>query len=515
METELKLRILDQVRPRDLEHLDWSPYQLGPRQRHKLRDTVLDSSDRAITASRHALRVRRDGRLVYLTLKGPPGTSGGSRHKRDEWEELIALDAAGDRRLWPAEIATRVEALIGDQPLEPLVEVENKRRTWDILHAGAIIAELALDQGTIRANGRAMPLHEIEVEVKADGAEPHLEAIEQRLKQALRLADQPQTKLARGLQLLVLDEVESASDAAPKITMEGEASLAEASRTILRQHWKKLRDNEPGVRAGDPEAVHDMRVATRRLRAMMDVLSGIAFDPDEIARLRKGLKQLAAALGVVRDAEVWLASVDDYSAKLPEPEQAGLDPLRQRLNTMRDVGREDLFATLANKRMVRLLDQLETFVTTPGAGLAEFDHFAPRVRDAAGSALWSQLEAVHAFEVVMPEAPLLLLHELRIACKKLRYTIELFEDALPDDAANMHEELVAAQDHLGSLHDADVALPFIDEFLEMEPHNLALSHYRSHLEHTRDRLWSSVPEVWSRIGSNKFRKRLAKLVAAL
>jgi CHAD domain-containing protein len=122
---------------------------------------------------------------------------------------------------------------------------------------------------------------------------------------------------------------------------------------------------------------------------------------------------------------------------------------------------------------------------------------------------------VQVFEVVMPEAPLLLLHELRIACKKLRYTIELFQDALPEDASRMHEELVSAQDHLGSLHDADVALPFIDEFLEMEPHNLALSHYRTYLEHTRDRLWSSVPEVWLVIGSKKFRKRLAKIVAAL
>lgn len=514
METELKLRILDQVRPRDLEHLDWSPYQLGPRLRHKLRDIVLDTSDRTISDSRHALRVRRDGRLVYLTLKGPPGASRGSRHEREEWEELIARDAVEDRRLWPSEIASRVEALIGDQQLEPLIKVENQRRTWDVLYAGAIIAELALDEGTIRAGGHAMPFHEIEVEVKAEGAEPHLEAIEQRLKQALRLADQPQTKLARGLQLLEQDQG-TPSDATPKVAMEAEASLAEASRTILRHHWKKLRDNEPGVRAGDPEAVHDMRVATRRLRAMMEVLSGIAFDPDDIAPLRKGLKRLAAALGVVRDAEVWLASVDEYAAKLPDAEQAGFDPLRQRLNSMRDVGREDLFATLANKRMARLLDQLETFVTTPGVGLAEFEHFAPRVRDATGSALWLRLEAVQVFEVVMPEAPLLLLHELRIACKKLRYTIELFQDALPKDAEQMHEELVAAQDHLGSLHDADVALPFIDEFLGMEPHNLALSQYRTHLEHTRDRLWSSVPEVWSLIGGKKFRKRLAKIVAAL
>jgi CHAD domain-containing protein len=248
---------------------------------------------------------------------------------------------------------------------------------------------------------------------------------------------------------------------------------------------------------------------------MLEVLEDIAFDTANVGPLRKGLKRLAAALGVVRDAEVWLESVAEYAARLPEAEQAGLDPLRERLHTMRDVGREDLLATLGSKRTARLLKQLETFVTTEGVGLAKPEHFSPRVRDAAGSALWSRLEAVQIFEIVMPEAPLPLLHELRISCKKLRYTIELFEGALPEDAGRMHEELVAAQDHLGSLHDADVALPFVDEFLDQEPHNLALSHYRTHLEQTRDRLWSSVPELWMRIGSKEFRVRLANIIASL
>jgi len=513
METELKLRVVEQVRPRDLERLDWLPYRLGRRRRHKLRDTVLDTADRAISTALHALRVRRDGTLVYLTLKGPPGDTTGARHAREEWQELMPADAVDDRARWPTEIRTRVEDLIGDRPLESIVEVDNRRRTWDLLHSGEVIAELALDEGMIAAGGRAQPLHEIEVEIKAAGAEPHLEAIEQRLKQALRLADEPLTKLARGLRLL--DDGEPEPRAARKIAMEAHAPLAEASRSILRQHWKKLRGSEPGVRAGDPEAVHDMRVATRRLRAMLEVLSGIAFDPAEVRTLRKGLKRLAAALGVVRDAEVWLAALDRYAADLPENEQGGLDPLRLRLNTMRDAGREDLFAMLASKRTARVLEQLERFVTTPGAGVADVEHFPRRVRDAAGSALWSRLEAVQAFEVVMPEAPLPLLHELRIACKKYRYTLELFEDALPEDARNLHEELVAAQDHLGALHDADVALPFIDGLLAAEPHNLALSHYRSSLESTRDRLWSAVPDVWERIGGMEFRQRLAALIAAL
>jgi CHAD domain-containing protein len=137
------------------------------------------------------------------------------------------------------------------------------------------------------------------------------------------------------------------------------------------------------------------------------------------------------------------------------------------------------------------------------------------VRDIAGSALWSRLETVQAFEPIMPAAPLPLLHELRIACKHLRYTLELFHDALPPGGKALRNDLVAAQDHLGSLHDLQVLLPLVDNLLEAGRANPGLRHYHLYLEAERDRLWMGAGDIWATIGGSEFRMRLAEVIAGL
>ncbi len=523
METELKFRVVGRVKPGALERLDWAPYALEERQVHRLRDVLLDTPDRTITGRMHALRVRRDGPVTYVTLKGQGNGVDGARHTREEWQEVIPDTAVGDPLRWPEPIRARVVELAGQQALEPIMEVRNKRHTWEVRRDGRLVAELALDAGEIQAGTRTAKLHEIEVELKGEGTEEDLTQLEQRLKQSLPLTDESRTKLERGLDLLQRDgEVEEASDTkrGGEMAMGPAAPLAEAGRAILRKHWEKLRASEPGVRAGeDPEAVHDMRVATRRMRAVLEVLGETIYDQDVTAALRKGLKRLAAALGVVRDAEVWMQAVDAYAARLTEDERAGLEPLLAELRARREAGRAELFGQLDGKRTARLFSEIKRFVSTEGAGVrtaAVGPGGAPlRVRDAAGSALWSRLEEVHAFDAIMPEAPLLILHELRIACKHLRYTLELFDEALGPTGRLMRNDLVAAQDHLGSLHDADVAIPFVDELLADDPHNLALQHYRAHLQSERDRLWAGTGEVWATIGGPDFRTRLATTIAAL
>ena len=510
METELKFRVAGPLKPSILEKLDWSPYTLGERENHELRDVLFDTPEQAISGSMHALRVRHDGPAVYLTLKGPGNRSDGARHEREEWQEIISEEVAADRARWPEAIRSRVEALAGQQPLQPMLEVHTKRRTWALRRDEQVVAELALDLGEIHAGDYTEALHEIEVELKGDGTDTDLQTLEHRLRQMLPLEPEPRSKLQRGLALL--------RDGGT-VTMEPRAPLAEAGRTMLREHWNKLRESEPGVRGGDHEAVHDMRVATRRLRAMLEVLGATAYDPQETGALRKGLKRLAASLGVVRDTEVFMQAVDGYAGRLQTDERAALDPLLRTLNERRDAAREELLLELDRKRTQRLYERLGGFVNTAGAGTRMADS-APqlgptRVRDVAGSALWARLEEVQAFDRVMPEAPVVLLHELRIACKHLRYTLDLFGHALGPDAKGLRNDLVKAQDHLGALHDADIAIPFLQGLLEAEPNNLALQHYRAHLESERDRLWATVGDVWAIIGSSGFRARLAIAIAGL
>jgi inorganic triphosphatase YgiF len=510
MEREFKFRVAGKVKPRALERLDWSPFTLGRREVHPLRDVVLDTPDRALTSQLHALRVRRDGDTIYITLKGPSQNTGNGQFAREELEASIPEDAVADRTRWPEAIRSRVGQIVGEQALEPVVEVLNQRRAWAVRADGRLVAELALDEGEIRSGPNAQALHEIEIELKGDGTEQDLDELARRLQQTLPVAPEPRSKLERGLLLRERDGAPSMGPQAP---------LAEAGRAMLRQHWEKLRENEPGVRAGDHEAVHDMRVATRRLRAMLEVLGTTVYEPDETRRLRRGLKQVAAALGVVRDAEVWMGAVETYASERAAAERAGLELLLHELMQRRTAGRKALLAELDHKRTRKLFENLERFVTTEGAGVRR-ETSAPtgaplRVRDTAGSALWSRLERVQLFEPVMPAAPLPALHELRIACKHLRYTFELFADALGHKGKRLRDDLVAAQDHLGALHDADVALPFVDELLARQPENIGLQRYRAYLEAERDRLWTGVQSVWNVIGGAEFRTRLATLIAGL
>jgi len=520
METELKFRVLDTLKARELEQVDWAPYRLASRVVHHLHDTMLDTAERDLTGSRHGLRVRQDGETTYLTLKNPGGTQKGARHAREEWESTIPSDAADNPSRWPDEIRTRVAELVQDRLLEPIAEVENKRRTWEVWHADTLVAELALDLGELRSGTSVEAFNEIEIELKGDGTDDDLRVLAQRLKQTLPLADEPRTKLERSLALLddARDHNEKPAGPHGDVAMMADAPLAEAGRSILWTQWEKLQESEPGVRAGDHEAVHDMRVATRRMRAILEVLGATVYRVEVVQPLRKGLKRLADGLGVVRDAEVWLLSLETYSQQLAEDERPGLDPLLLELHTRRDAGRHDFLDMLQGKRTHRLFDDVERFLSTPGAGVRVDDARRtgpPRVRDMAGSALWARLEAVRAYGDVMPQAPLETMHELRIACKKLRYTVELFGDVLGADGKRLREQLTAAQDHLGALQDADVAIPILDRLIVTEPHNLTLQRYRAHLQETRDQLWASADDVWKIVGGKAMRKSLASMITKL
>ena len=518
METELKFRVIGRVRPRQIERLDLGPYRLRNRQAHRLRDLVLDTADRAITGRMHGLRVRRDGESVYVTLKGPGRAVEGGRHAREELEVAIDRAAALTPEQWPDPVRRQVQELIGTGTLEPIIEIANNRRSWEVCQDERLVAELALDEGEIRVGGQVMPLHEIEVELKGDGRDEDLDNVARRLRQALLLADEPRTKLARGLELIAV----GAAGGRPRdrdVKVAPEADLAEAGRTILRRHFKQLRSTEQGVRKGDVESVHDMRVAIRRIRAVLEVLGGTAYDPALARSLRRGLKQLAASLGSVRDVEVWMQNVDAYASGLDAGERSGLVPLQQALRARREANRAAMLGELGGKRTRRLLEEVERLVSTPGAGVLAQAEGLPgmprRVRDAAGSALWARLEAVQAFGPVMPHAPVPVMHELRIACKRLRYTLELFAGALGDEAKALRNEIVAAQENLGMLNDADVAIPLLDGLCRHDAANAALQRYRSHLVDERDRLWEGAAGIWAIVGGQAFRERLARVVAAL
>ena len=201
--------------------------------------------------------------------------------------------------------------------------------------------------------------------------------------------------------------------------------VAEAGRKVMRFHLARMLAREAGTRAGvDAEELHGMRVATRRQRAAWRVF-GASFRPGRTRRYRKGLRDVAARLGAVRDLDVLLEAADHYRADFPVVEQRALEPLLADWRGHRDDARVLLVRELDSDRYRRWVDDYRDFVRTDGALVVPVGPTQPHhIRDTAASQIWTAYEQVRGYEPVLRWADVETLHELRIAGKWLRYTLE-------------------------------------------------------------------------------------------
>ncbi len=316
--------------------------------------------------------------------------------------------------------------------------------------------------------------------------------------------------------------------------------LAEAGRAVMAQHAMKLYAHLPGALAGnDPHDVHQMRVATRRLRASLQA-TAVAYQAKRVDTLRRHLRKLARALGEVRDRDVLLMRLrQDAEAPTDEtPQQNELTAAVERLQAERDAAHQELVAELKRKRMARLLQELNDFLECPLEEVQADDEGLPLlVRHHAGSALWNEFEAVRRFETVMADASSERLHELRIAAKHLRYTLELYEPALGERAHGLLKQVTKLQEHLGNLHDADVALAYLGaaqaspsghpnhnaqngaapgDTTDEQPQPMSqLDTYMQARTAVRNSLQASAGPLWQQLVGDETRWELAQMITAL
>lgn len=298
--------------------------------------------------------------------------------------------------------------------------------------------------------------------------------------------------------------------------------VAEAGRKVMRFHLARMIAREPGVRSGhDIEDVHAMRVATRRQRAAWRVF-GSAYRPGRTKRYRNGLREVAARLGAVRDLDVLLEGADRYRADLPILEQRALEPLLASWRTDRDEGRVLLMRELDSARYLRWLDDYRTFVQTEGAAVLPVAPTQPhRIRDTTATRIWAAYEQVRSYESVLRWADVVTLHDLRIAGKWLRYTLEFVREALGAESAFLVARVTALQDHLGLLNDADVCASMARAFLVEHAGELSdlesstIGRYLVSREREVTRLQRSVGPAWRGVVGIGFRRALGRVMAGL
>ena len=538
----------------------------GPVDSIRVEDRYVDSADWALARAGFAARMRKTSHGTEISLKAV-NVSGGRLQRREEIEG--PTDAGLVARDWPGSHARDVVLeLCGDEPLAEILTIRQLRRVRP-LKAGGTRAELSLDEVEVVGDGRVLDsFEELEVELKR-GDEGPLGAIADifdrdaglhavsgsklaRAVLAMRSAmasmppdiqkrwqaAPPEFPAARSADAQPVPDTSSAAEPAEAETPNGvadprpgpraigivaEDTMPEAARKVLGLHFARMQRREAGTRSGaDAEDLHDMRVATRRMRAAWRVFDG-AFKAGKTKKIRRHLETIADRLGAVRDLDVLIEGLQAYSIAVDEDRRAGLDPLLSLWRKQRSAARNLLLSELDSDRYASFIKEMEQFMEAgANAASAVATPIAPRrVRDRAASEIWAAYETVRAYELVFPWADVETLHELRIAAKWLRYELEFFGEVLGPDAPRLLERVVALQDHLGTLHDADVATKLARDLLVARAGELseleadAIGTYLRSREREVARLRRTLGPVWRAVSGAPFRRALGRAAAAL
>jgi len=553
VEVELKYRVTELAAAERLLAADHvGPFAVsGGRQRSlQLEDRYVDTADGALGRAGFAVRLRRSGDKTMVSVKSLTRTDGPGGSVRREELEGPADRIAAPVDWPPSDARSLVLEHAGDAPLVELVTVRQLRRKRQ-LKSGQSRVELSLDEVDVVSRGRIVDRFvELEAELQK-GDETELEALGAALDAEPTLRRAQTSKLEAALAAVdgaTGDEPEAgeftlgrvpattastaataeADRPAPRLVVgrtpgvTAEDHIAEAGRKVMRFHLARMLEYEPGVRAGvDNEAVHKMRVATRRQRAAWRVF-GEAFRKGRTKRYRDGLRETAGRLGAVRDLDVQLEAADAYRADLPVAEQRGLEPLLTAWRQHRDDARVLLLRDLDSPAFQRWVDDYVDFVRTEGAAVVPVGPVEPhRVRDTAPSRVWAAYEGVRGYESVLRWADVPTLHELRIAGKWLRYSVEFVREALGADADPLIARVTALQDHLGLMNDADVTASMTRTFLLEHaadlsaPETAAIGRYLVDREKEVTRLRRTIGPTWRGVAGVQFRRTLGRVVAGL
>ncbi|MCP3798630.1 CHAD domain-containing protein [Allokutzneria sp. A3M-2-11 16] len=232
-----------------------------------------------------------------------------------------------------------------------------------------------------------------------------------------------------------------------------DAPVAEHVHAAIDRWLRVIVKREPGVRRGkDAEELHKMRVAVRRLRAVLRAARPLLKGSEHKA-LRDDLKTVGRVLGPVRDMDVLLARLDEQA--LPPAERLAIEALMGDIEAERTIARQRITALFDSKRYDELLHRLARF--TPSS-TSDSDALVSLVRKQFSKLADAVDEAGED-----PEDDVL--HALRIQGKRLRYTADLAKPLVGKPMRKLIKATKAFQDVLGEHQDACVAEDRVRELL--------------------------------------------------
>jgi CHAD domain-containing protein len=454
--------------------------------------TYHDTSDLRLASARVTLRHRSGGSDAGWHLKLPvaPGV-------RDEIHAPLSDTL-------PEELAALARSRVREGRLVPVVRLRTTRDVRHLVDAdGTLLAEVSVDR--VRADrlfggqGRAQ-WTEIEVEL-ADGGDPaFLDKVEKRLGKAGVRPSKSASKLARALA-----ETKGGKPRPPKTGSAAPTTAGDHVMAYVRAQRDAIVELDPAVRLDTEEGVHDMRVATRRLRSTFrtfrKVLDRRITDP-----VADELKWLAGELGVGRDQEVLAERLMSALADVPPAHVDG--PVHDRLRHWAEASergsRGRLLGVLDSKRYLTLLDTLDALAADPPLLKAA----AKDPEKVLAKAVRKDFEKVTGLiETAMAQPPGhdrdLGLHEARKKAKRTRYAAETARPVLGKPAKTMVKSMKSLQTMLGEHQDSVMARETLRE-LSAVAHAAGESTFTygllyGHEEQRAAAVEAGVPKAWKRI----------------
>ncbi|GAA1808481.1 CYTH and CHAD domain-containing protein [Planosporangium flavigriseum] len=463
---------------------------------HRLDAIYYDTPGLRLAAHGVTLRRRSGGHDAGWHLKRPVRNG-------DRTETQVPLDGhAGEI---PPAVLDEVRALSRGEPLAPVARVRTRRLERPLRAADgtvfALLADDVVSSETMGEQALVQQWRELEVEL-VDGPRRVLDAVDEVLRAAGARPARVASKLARAL-----------ADRYP------DGRRRSGNDQVLNAYLGKQRDaivsNDPGVRRGDPDAVHAMRVATRRLRGTLRTFRPL-LDADRAEPLREELKWLGQVLGEVRDGDVMAVRLD--RAVRAEPVELVVGPvvahIHGRLASRTAEARVRLIEALDSPRYAALLNALDDVVAAeprvPATGkrLRRFARKALRRADerldrAVGGgrndAAGDGRNDAH-------------LHDARKAYKRARYAAEAIAPLAGKPARRLTKRLTALQDVLGAHQDTITTGELLREY-GMRAHLDGANAFTYGLLHARQhdadlRRLERLCEVRRRAGEPKVRRWL-------
>jgi CHAD domain-containing protein len=429
-----------------------APYRIGPGAERELRDEYWDTDGWLVWRAGFACRTRRRGEASELTLKALAGGQGHLRKRIELDEPLDGLGEVPGAVAHPAgEAGALLRDLAGPHPLRSVAALTTRRTTLPLADGKGPLGEIALDCTVVGEGRNSLEILRVEVEVGEEAlgrAEPFVAA----LREGARLRPAPSGKLAAALAAAGASPGWEPSPVGP-MSIDRSSSLAEVAYAALRRDFLRLVEHEPVTRLGeDIEGVHQMRVATRRLRAALDTFRDIL--PPALASQRRELRWLGRSLGEARDLDV---QRERFALAAPLISRKAAGAIEAIFEERRSRAREGVLAALDSERYIAMVETMSNLLRagpTPGHGdepafasaLETIEDQRRRVRR-LGSAIDGK----------SPEAAY---HVLRLKVRDLRYVIEFFVPLGGEPVEAYLRQATRLQTLLGDHQDAAVAADF-------------------------------------------------------